>query len=208
MRPKLPAVLTAALVAVLVAPTTLNASMTSMRAPLFGAADEAMAAADAVDARVLAPISYAEAMSQYERADDTFKRAGSVDSIRRYLARAEAKFTKSSEAAGIAAEALEAMIRARADAITTDTASFARYVHDAGDPQSLGDDKVMSIFEDRRGVLWVGTAAAAVQRFDPAHWLFAHYGSDPGEDRGLSSNKVYAFAHSNLVHEFGIREPL
>jgi outer membrane protein OmpA-like peptidoglycan-associated protein len=99
--------------------------MTSMRAPLFGAADEAMAAADAVDARVLAPISYAEAMSQYERADDTFKRAGSVDSIRRYLAKAEARFRKSSEAAGVAAHALETMIRARADAMKTDTASFA-----------------------------------------------------------------------------------
>jgi outer membrane protein OmpA-like peptidoglycan-associated protein len=125
MRPKIPALLTAALVAALIIPSSLHAAMTSMRAPLFGAADEAMAAADALDARLLAPISYAEAMSQYERADDTFQRAGSVDSIRRYLARAEEKFTRSSEAAEIAAQALEAMIRARAAALQTDTASFA-----------------------------------------------------------------------------------
>ncbi len=125
MRPKNPAFLTAALIAALILPIAAHASMTSMRAPLFGAADEAMAAADALNARVLAPISYAEGMSQYERADDTFKRAGSVDSIRRYLARAETKFTKSSEAAAIAAEALEAMIRARSDALKTDTASYA-----------------------------------------------------------------------------------
>ena len=125
MRPKIPALLTAALFAALIIPTISHAAMTSMRAPLFGAADEAMAAADALNARALAPIGYAEAVSQYERADDTFKRAGSVDSIRRYLAKAEAKFISSSEAAEIAAQALEAMIRARADALQTDTASFA-----------------------------------------------------------------------------------
>jgi outer membrane protein OmpA-like peptidoglycan-associated protein len=99
--------------------------MTSMRAPLFGAADEARAAADALNARMLAPISYADGASQYERADETFKRAGSVDSIRRYLAKAEAQFAKSAEAAGIATHALATTIRARADALQTDTASFA-----------------------------------------------------------------------------------
>jgi len=115
----------AALLAALILPAAATAGMTSMRAPLFGAADEARAAADALNARMLAPISYADGASQYERADETFKRAGSVDSIRRYLAKAEAHFAKSAEAAGIATRALETTIRARADALQTDTASFA-----------------------------------------------------------------------------------
>ena len=115
----------AVLVMAVLAPFSANAAMTSMRAPLFGAADEARSAADELDARTLAPISYAEGISQYERADDLFKRAGSVDSIRRYLSKAEARFEKAAEAAGIAAHALEPTIRARSDALKTDTASFA-----------------------------------------------------------------------------------
>ncbi len=123
MRRKTLAVLTALLLATATLPA--SAGMTSMRAPLFGAADEARAAAEALDARTLAPISYAEGASLYERADDTFKRAGSVDTIRRYLAKAEARFVRSAEVAGIAAQALEPTIRARADALKTDTATYA-----------------------------------------------------------------------------------
>lgn len=124
MRLTIPALLATISVSLLL-PAGANAAMTSMRAPLFGAADEARAAADALDARLLAPISYADAASQYERADETFKRAGSVDSIRRYLAKAEAQFARAAEAAGIAGEALESIIRARTDALQTDTASYA-----------------------------------------------------------------------------------
>lgn len=125
MRSTITAALSVLLIALITLSTPTSAAMTSMRAPLFGAADEARAAADALNARLLAPSSYADGASQYERADDAFKRAGSVDSIRRYLAKAEARFTKSAEAAGIAAHALETTIRARADALKTDTASFA-----------------------------------------------------------------------------------
>ena len=66
MRSTIPAVFLAA-VATLLLSTSATAGMTSMRAPLFGAADEARAAADALDARLLAPISYADGVSQYEQ---------------------------------------------------------------------------------------------------------------------------------------------
>lgn len=115
----------AVLFALLLLLGTTAAAMTNMRTPLFGAADAARATADGLNARLLAPVSYAEAVSYYERADETFARAGSVDSIRRYLAKAEDRFAKATEAAGIAAQALEATLRARADALQTDTASFA-----------------------------------------------------------------------------------
>lgn len=119
------AVFSTVLIATLTCSAIAAAGMTSMRAPLFGAADEARVLADEQNARVLAPISYADGMSQYERADDTFKRAGNVDSIRRYLAKAEARFAKSAEAAEIASNLLGSTIRARADALESDTASFA-----------------------------------------------------------------------------------
>jgi outer membrane protein OmpA-like peptidoglycan-associated protein len=117
--------LSAALLATLIISSFATAGMTSMRAPLFGAADKAQADADALDASLLAPISYAEGRDQYERAEDTFSRAGSVDAIRRYLEKAEVSFSRSADAAEVAADALEAIIRARADALSTNTPEFA-----------------------------------------------------------------------------------
>jgi outer membrane protein OmpA-like peptidoglycan-associated protein len=114
------------LAVLLLLPLCADAAMTSMREPLFKATDDARARADAAEASLLAPISYREATENYERADDTFQRAGSVDSIRRYLTKAEAAYNRSTEAAGIAASALDAAIQARKDALEADAPTFAR----------------------------------------------------------------------------------
>lgn len=118
-------ILFVALIATLFTAFAAEAAMTSMRGPLFDSTDEARARAEALDAEVLAPISYSEAMDNYERADATFQRAGSVDSIRRYLTKAEAKFNKASEAAGYAATALDGTIQAREDALKADAPNYA-----------------------------------------------------------------------------------
>ena len=45
------------------------------------------------------------------------------------------------------------------------------------DPTSLGANWVRTIYEDRAGVLWVGTWGGGVQRFDPeAERLIVMYG--------------------------------
>ena len=100
-------------------------ALTSMREPLFGTTDGARERADGADAALLAPINYAEAIDHYERADDLFKRAGSVDSIRRYLVKAEARFNKAAEAAGIARTAFSRTIEAREDALASEAPRFA-----------------------------------------------------------------------------------
>ena len=134
MRPPIPTIAAAAiLIATLVLDSTAAAAMTSMRTPLFGAADEAKEAADARDARLLAPVGYAKATDYYERADETFRQAGNVDSIRRDLTRAESGYLKSAESAALAAEALETTIRARRDALATDAPEFASEEWDDGE---------------------------------------------------------------------------
>ena len=72
-----------------------------------------------------APVNYGEALENYERADAVFKRAGNVDTIRRYLASAESQFNKATEAAGIAARVLDATIQARNDALAADAPNYA-----------------------------------------------------------------------------------
>lgn len=105
---------------------TAHAGMTSMRGPLFEDTDNARDAAVAADAPLLAPVSYAEAMRHYEKAESTFKRAGSIEWIRRYLGSAQEDFEKAHDAAILAAEALDATIQARADALASEAPEFAQ----------------------------------------------------------------------------------
>lgn len=114
-------------------PQPADAGMTSMREPLFKTADAARARADSLDAGLLAPVNYGEGADYYDRADDTFKRAGSVDSIRRYLSKAEEKFNKAAEAAEIATTALDAAIQARQDALASEAPRFAQDAWDDGE---------------------------------------------------------------------------
>ncbi len=71
-------------------------------------------------------------------------------------------------------------------------ARFERYRHDAADPMSLSDDRVLTLFEDRGGVIWVGTLVGGVNKWNPVTWSFGHFRS-AGAD-GLTSNAVYAFS--------------
>src|SRR6185437_11145320 len=50
------------------------------------------------------------------------------------------------------------------DLFAPDSATFVRYERDADNPQSLRDSDIMSLYQDRGGVLWVGTR----QSLEPA----------------------------------------
>ena len=76
----------------LMVPAVIQAGMPNMRGPLFASTDAARAKADGVDALMLAPVSYGEAV-------DYYKRAGNIDSIRRTLGKAQVRFEKSTRAA-------------------------------------------------------------------------------------------------------------
>jgi OOP family OmpA-OmpF porin len=105
--------------------TLAQAGITSMRGPLFETTDAARSKAEQQQARLLAPISYGEAVGYYERAESTFKRAGSLDSIRRYLGKAQAKFDKAAELAALASTALDTTIQARKDAFASEAKDYA-----------------------------------------------------------------------------------
>lgn len=111
---------------VLLLSASAHGGMTSMRGPLFAETDDARDAAVAADAPMLAPVSYADAMRHYEKAESTFKRAGSIEWIRRYLGSAREDFVKAHDAAILAAEALDAAIQARADALSSEAPKFAQ----------------------------------------------------------------------------------
>jgi signal transduction histidine kinase/ligand-binding sensor domain-containing protein len=53
--------------------------------------------------------------------------------------------------------------------------SFTVYRHDPNDPQSLRDDNIASIYEDRSGVLWIGTPQGWLEEYDREQDRFTPY---------------------------------
>ncbi len=56
---------------------------------------------------------------------------------------------------------------------------FTRYRHDADNAGSLSHNRVLSIYEDHSGVLWIGTSGG-LDKFDPATETFQHYTEKEG----------------------------
>jgi ligand-binding sensor domain-containing protein len=60
-----------------------------------------------------------------------------------------------------------------------ETGTFTRYMHDPDNPHSLIGDKVKAIFEDSRGVFWVGTDGDGLHTMDRKTGSFERLTYDP-----------------------------
>jgi len=69
-------------------------------------------------------------------------------------------------------------------------ARFKRYVYNPNDPFSLNDNRVYAIYEDRNGVLWIGTFGGGLSRFDMKNERFITYKNIPGDETSISDNRV------------------
>ena len=67
---------------------------------------------------------------------------------------------------------------------------FKIYRHDPDDPHSLGTNTILSLYEDRSGMLWIGTYLGGLDRFDPATERFTHYRHDPDDANTLGHDAV------------------
>ena len=59
-----------------------------------------------------------------------------------------------------------------------------------GNPNSLSDDSVTTVYCDRAGTLWIGSELGGLDRFDPASETFTHFRHDPARLGSLSDNTV------------------
>ena len=78
--------------------------------------------------------------------------------------------------------------------------SFINYVHDAADPYSISHNFVWSIYEDRTGIIWLGTDVG-LNKLDPNAAKFLHYKSEPHDPFSLSNNEITAIYrdHSGVL---------
>ncbi len=86
-----------------------------LRKTFFKDADAAKVAADAVDAEVYAPKSYASGMREYRSAEDYLKRGRNIEYVRSNAADAVRYFRTSAKAAELAQTALAQAIKSRQD---------------------------------------------------------------------------------------------
>lgn len=70
------------------------------------------------------------------------------------------------------------------------TGKFTRYMHDADNPHSLINDKVKAIFEDSKGVFWVGTQGDGLHTMDRKTGTFERLTYDPAHPEKLSRPPV------------------
>ena len=68
-----------------------------------------------------------------------------------------------------------------------------KHYHKAED-NPISDNVVNTIYEDSRGILWVGTFGGGLNRYDKETDTFTHYLHDPGNSNSLSNN-VPLYSH-------------
>ena len=100
-------------------------SQQAVRDHLFGATDALIKAADAVNAKVLAPDSYASAMKLYSEAGDKLAKGNDLTAVREDLTQANALLQKATDAAKLAKIVFASTLNARAAA---EKAEAAKYV--------------------------------------------------------------------------------
>ncbi len=63
---------------------------------------------------------------------------------------------------------------------------FTRFLHDPANPNSLINNKVRALFEDSRGVFWVGTSGDGLHTMDRKKGIFERHPYDPKNPEKLS----------------------
>lgn len=100
-------------------------SQQSIRNELFGETDAVKACADALDAKVFAPETYAAGIDVYMSANDRMERGRDIDKVRNELAEAKGYFERSIEAANLAHTTFAEALSARNAAKTAESERYA-----------------------------------------------------------------------------------
>ncbi len=77
------------------------------------------------------------------------------------------------------------------DALDRRTGQFTHSTHDPQNPRSLSHDVVTAIYEDRAGMLWIGTSDG-LNVLDRAQGSFTRYTHEPQQPTSLGSNRITA----------------
>lgn len=69
---------------------------------------------------------------------------------------------------------------------------FTHYRNDPENPNSLSNDFIRIIYEDRDGIFWIGTEGGGLNKFDKKSGTFAAYKSDLKNPNSLSNDYIFS----------------
>ncbi len=70
--------------------------------------------------------------------------------------------------------------------------NFSHYTHHPENANSLSENNINLLYEDRQGRFWVGTRDTGLDRFDPETETFTHFKHDPDDPTSSSNDMVQA----------------
>ena len=80
---------------------------------------------------------------------------------------------------------------------TDDSIFFLHYKNDPNDPVTINDNNVFTMFEDSKGLLWIGTLSGGLNIFNTKSTSFTNYKYDVNDPSALSSNLIYSIFEDN-----------
>ncbi|MEO8399213.1 MAG: two-component regulator propeller domain-containing protein [Ignavibacteriaceae bacterium] len=69
--------------------------------------------------------------------------------------------------------------------------NFKIYKHEPGNKNSLSNNYIWNIYEDKEGIFWISTFGGGLTRFDPSTETFSHFKRDPENISSLSNDFVF-----------------
>jgi ligand-binding sensor domain-containing protein len=72
-------------------------------------------------------------------------------------------------------------------------ARFIRYQNNPQDPNSLSHNEIYTIFEDRSGIIWLGTYGGGTSQVEKKRKQFAHFKPEPNNPNSLPNEIVWSF---------------
>jgi ligand-binding sensor domain-containing protein len=75
--------------------------------------------------------------------------------------------------------------------------TFTVMRNDPDDPYSLSHNHITYMYEDRSGIIWLGTNYGGLNRYDPNTGLFTHYRHDPDDIHSLSNDIVLSICEDH-----------
>jgi DNA-binding NtrC family response regulator/streptogramin lyase len=77
------------------------------------------------------------------------------------------------------------------DKFNKETETFVHYKYDPKNNQSLSNNFVRTIYEDKSGSFWIGTEGGGLNNLDRVTNTFQHFNSDPDDSTSLSNDYIF-----------------
>lgn len=82
--------------------------------------------------------------------------------------------------------------------------TYTNFQHDPSDPNSISENRIWSLCQDRAGNQWIGTFSKGLNLFDPETGTFSRFQNDNANPAGFSGNTVRSiFEDNNGIVWFG-----